>query len=114
VNEAYRKGQKVMGQASRRLGKLLPGLPEDLCFCGYFGVSVEVAMEAWEMMEKHNCLPPVPNFLHFLWALAFMQMYPANDKALSIALGGSDPKMIGKYVWPFINSIFELDGIVVS
>jgi hypothetical protein len=114
VNEAYREGQKVMGQANRRLGKSLPGLPEDLCFCRYFGMSAEVAVEAWEMMDKHNYLPPVPKFLHFLWALAFMRTYPANDKALSIALEGSDPKTIGKYVWPFINSIFELDGIVVS
>ena len=72
VNEAYREGQKVMGRANRRLGKLLPGLPEDLHFHGYFGVSAEVAVEAWEMMDKHNCLPSVPKFLHFLWALAFM------------------------------------------
>ncbi len=93
---------------------MLPGLPEDLRFRGYFGMSAEVAVEAWEMMDRHNCLPPVPKFLQFLWAHAFMRTYPANDKAMSIALGGSDPKTIGKYVWPFINSIFELDGIVVS
>ena len=30
VDDAYREGQQVMGRASRRLGKLLPGLPEDL------------------------------------------------------------------------------------
>ena len=114
MNDAYCKGQKVMGWANRRLGKLLPGLPEDLRFRGHFGVSAEVAVEAWEMMNEHNCLTPNPKFLHFLWALAFMLTYPANDKALSIALGGSDPKTISKYVWPFIHSIFELDGIVVS
>ncbi len=43
-----------------------------------------------------------------------MQTHTANDKALMIALGGSDPKTIHKYIWPFIDSIFELDGIVVS
>ena len=54
VNDAYHKGQKVMGRANRRLGKLLPGLPEDLRFRGHFGVSAEVAVEAWEMMNEHN------------------------------------------------------------
>jgi hypothetical protein len=35
-----------------------------------------------------------------------MKTYPANDKALSIALGGSNPNKIRKYIWPFIDSIF--------
>ena len=65
VNDAYCEGQKIMVQANRRLGKLLPGLPEDLCFHGYFGVSAEVAVEAGEMMDEQNCLPPAPKFLHF-------------------------------------------------
>jgi hypothetical protein len=43
-----------MGRANRRLGKLLPGLPEDLRFRGHFGVSAEVAVEVWEMMNEHN------------------------------------------------------------
>ncbi len=73
-----------------------------------------VAVETWEMMEEHNCLPPNPMFIHFLWALAFVKLYPANDKALSSTLGESDPKTIQKYIWPFINSIFKLDGVVVS
>ena len=114
VDDAYREGQQVMGRASRRLGKLLPGSPEDLRFRGYFGVSAEVAVQVWDMMGEHNCLPHDPKFLHFLWALAFMRLYPTNDKALSTSLGGSDPKTIRKYIWPFINSIFELDGVVVS
>jgi len=32
VEEAYVAGQKVMGWANRRLGKLLSGSPEDLRF----------------------------------------------------------------------------------
>ncbi len=114
VNDAYHEGQKVMGWPNKRLGKLLPGSPEDLRFCGYFGVCAEVAVKAWEMMDKHNCLPPGPKFLHFLWALAFMKTYPANDKVLLIALGGSNPKTICKCILPFIDSISDLDGIVVS
>jgi hypothetical protein len=72
VDDAYVHGQKVMGQANQRLGKLLVSLPEDLRFCAFFGVSAEVAVEAWEMMVDHSCLPPNPEFLHYLWVLAFM------------------------------------------
>ena len=103
-----------MGWEAQRLVKLLPGSPEDLRFRGFFSVLAEVAVEAWQLMEGHNFLPPHPQFLHYLWALAFMQTYPPNDKALSRSLGGSDPKLIHKYMWSYIDSIFELDEILVS
>jgi hypothetical protein len=102
-----------MGWAERRLGKLVIGSPKDLHFQGFFGVLAEVAVGAWEMMSKQKCLPSNPLFLHYLWALAFMRTYPANDEALSRVLGGSDPKTIHKYMWPYINSIFELDEVLV-
>jgi hypothetical protein len=114
VKQAYVTGQKVMGRANRRLGKLLSGSPEDLRFRAFFGVSAQVAVTAWSMMEVHSVLPPNPKFDHFLWALAFMRTYPANDTTLSCLLGGSDPKTIGKYVWPLIRSLYELNETVVS
>ncbi len=73
----------------------------------------EVTVEAWQLMEDHNCLPPDPEFLHYLWALAFMRTYPANNEALARSLGGSDPKTIHKYMWQYIDSVFELDEILV-
>jgi hypothetical protein len=66
VEDAFVIGQRVMGWAAQRLGKLLMGLPKDLHFCGFFGVSAEVAVEVWHMMEDHDCLTPGPKFLHFL------------------------------------------------
>ena len=114
MDELYREGQQIMGRAAHRLGILRPGSPEDGRFRGYFGVSAEVALEAWDLMEEIDCLPPSPQLKHYLWALAFMRLYPANDIALSTALGGSDPKTIRKYIWPMIASIFELDEEVVS
>jgi hypothetical protein len=72
INDAYVHGQKVMGRANQRLGKLLVGSPKDLRFCSSFGVSAEIAVEAWGMMADHNFLPPNPEFLHYLWALTFM------------------------------------------
>ncbi len=88
VEDAYPEGQRVMGRTSHMLGTLLPGSPEDKRFCGYFGVSAEVMVEAWEMREELDCLPPLPQFHHYLWVLAFMQLYPANGSALSSTLGG--------------------------
>jgi hypothetical protein len=114
VEDAYREGQRVMGRNGHTLGTLLPGSLEDKHFRAYFGVSAEVVVEAWEMMEELDCLPPSPQFWHYLWALAFMRLYPANGSALSSTLGGSDLKMIQKYIWPMIQSIFDLEGLVVS
>jgi hypothetical protein len=103
-----------MGRAEQRLGKLSTGSPKDLRFRSFFGVSVDVAVEAWEMMRSHNFPTPDPKFVHFLWALAFMRTYPPSDEALSRMLEGSNPKTIHKHMWPYIDSIFELDNIVVS
>jgi hypothetical protein len=114
VNDTYTTGQEVMGRANQRLGKLLPCSPEDLHFCGFFGVSAEVLVMAWDMMENHSVLPPTPKFFHFLWVLAFMRTYPANNTTLSSLLGGSDPKMISRYVWPFFRSMFALNKSLVS
>ena len=91
-----------MGQTASQLGRLDKGLPEDRRFWGYFGVSAEVALKAWDLMEEIVCLPPSPQFVNYLWALAFMQLYPANDIELSTLLRGINPKTIRKYIWPMI------------
>ena len=80
----------------------------------FFGVSAQVAVTAWSMMEDNSVLPSNPKLVHFLWALAFMRTYPANDTTLSCLLGGSDSKTIGKYVLPLICSLYELNETVVS
>ncbi len=72
-------GQRVMGWAGHTLGTLLLGSLEDTCFCGYFGISAEVVVETWEMMEELDCHPPLPQFEHYLLTLAFMRQYPAGE-----------------------------------
>ena len=114
INDAYAHGQKVMGRANQRLGKLHVGSPEDWHFRASFGVSAEVAVEAWAMMANRNCLPPNPKFVHYLRALTFMRVYPANDATLSTMLEEKDPKKINKYVWPYIQSLFGLTEDVVK
>ena len=103
-----------MGPANPNLGTLLPGSPEDRRFRALFGVSAQVVVDAWRLMETHGLLPEDPQLCHFLWALAFMCTYPKNDKALSSLLGNRDPKTINRHTWPFIRAIFELDDYVVS
>ncbi len=78
-----------MGRTSHALGILSPGAPEDKRFRGFFGVSKEVAVKAWGMMEEHDLLLPTLQFCHYLWALAFMRTYPPNDMTLSRLLGGA-------------------------
>jgi hypothetical protein len=102
-----------MGCTSTRLGKLHSGSPEDVRFRGLFGVSAELVKTIWELMEGHGLHPTGSDFLHFLWALAFMQTYPPNDNTLSHVLGGHDPKTISKSVWPVIRSIYALNDVVV-
>ena len=114
IEYLYKTGQKVMGRTSKRLGKLLPGSPEDIRFRGSFGVSAKVAKTTWELMEEHGLRPPGSDFLYFLWALAFMRTYPPNDNTLSRVLGGHDPKTISKNIWPVIRSIYSLNDVVVS
>jgi hypothetical protein len=103
-----------MGKLNPNLGKLLPGSPEDRSFCALFGVSAQVVVDAWRLMDVHDLLPDNPQLCHFLWALAFMCIYPKNDKALSSLLGNRDPKTISMHTWPFIEAVFELDEYVVS
>ena len=104
----------MMGRNGHALGILSPGSPEDLRHRGFFGVSAEVAVKAWNQMEELDLLPPSSQFQHILWALAFMHMYPPNDTTLSRLLGGKDPKTIHKYIWPYIASLAELENFVVS
>ena len=77
--DVYAEGQRVMGKTPN-LGKLLPGFPEDRRFRGLFGVSAQVVLDAWRLMDTHELLPDNPQLCHFLWALAFMCIYPKMTK----------------------------------
>ncbi len=99
----------MMGRTGHALGILSPGSPEDLRHWGFFGVSAEVAVKAWNQMEELVLLPPSSQFQHYLWALAFMHTHPPNDTTFSRLLGEKDPKTIRKYIWPYIASLAELE-----
>ena len=92
VEKAYVAGQKVMGRANRRLGKLLPGSPEDLRFCGFFGVSAQVAVTAWDMLENHSVLPPNPKFVHFYGHSRSCERTPQTTPLSHVCWGGVTPR----------------------
>jgi hypothetical protein len=81
IETAYANGQAVMGRANHKLGKLLPGSPEDRRFRAFFGVSAQVSVTAWMMMEEENFLPPNPNFLHVC-----LGERPQDDKQVCVAV----------------------------
>jgi hypothetical protein len=87
VANTYTTRQKVMGRPNRRLGKLLRGLPEDLRFCGFFGVSAEVSVTAWDMMENHSVLPPTSKLLHFYGHSHSCAHIPQMTPSLKFARG---------------------------
>lgn len=59
---SYHEGQKVMGCTGHALGILSLGSPEDLSHCGFFGVSAEVAVKAWNQMEELDLLPTIAQY----------------------------------------------------
>ena len=105
-----------MNRADKDLGIIAKDAPEARRFVSFYGVDADVVVDLWGRMVLHNLIPELPlgKFCYLFWALAFMFLYPKNDTELSALFGGVDPKTIRKYVWPFINAIFELNFYVVS
>ena len=113
IEDAYRQGKVLMGRASKPLGRLDPGGPEDKRFRSFFGAGVVVVLAAWRGMRDHDLLPPKPLFAHYLWVLMFMCLYPRNEVELC-RLVGKDAKTVRKRTWPFIHSLYEYCFHVVS
>lgn len=72
VVDVYEEGYRVTGKLNPNLGVLHPGSPEDRRFRGMFGVSAQVVVDAWRLLEVHGLLPDEPQLCHLMWALAFM------------------------------------------
>ena len=114
VEDAYLEGKELMRRGGKELGTLAPGGPEDRRFRSFFGAGVAVVIAAWKGMAEHGLLPPEALFVHYLWALVFMCLYPTNEAELCLICGNRDPKTVRKYIWPYINSLYELNYYVVS
>lgn len=86
-------------------------------FREFFGTSVSIVEQVWELLERDFLLPERCNPKHLLWALHFMKVYPKQSTGCS-AVGASDgavtPKTHKKWVWAFIEAIADLIDVVVS
>ena len=113
VEDFYRIGKEIQNRSGSTIGA---DATEDRRFREYFGVSVIVALLAWDLMLQHGLMPEGGMIIHFLWALHFMKAYPKQD-AGSAAAGGSsgaiDVKTWKKWLWPFVHSISLLEQHVV-
>ena len=89
---------------------------EDRRFRDFFGVSVVVALIAWDLMVTYDHLPADGTIAHFLWALHFMKVYPKQEEG-SASAGGSgraiDPKTWRNCMWPMIYGLSLLEQHVV-
>lgn len=116
--DAYNEGKTLMNRASKNLGTMHKGGTEDRRFRSTFGCSVDVCIAAWNKMIQLDLLPegdtPSTSFRHYLWALAFLKLYPENETTMCSILGGIDAKTMRKWVWPYIGSMYELKYYVVS
>ena len=105
---------EIQNRATRRIGT---DLMEARRFREFFGTSLVVVEQIWELLERESLLPDGCDPKHLLWALHFMKVYPKQSPGCSV-VGGSgeavDPKTHHKWVWMFLDAIAELSGEVVS
>ena len=105
---------EIQNRATCRIGT---DLMEARRFREFFGTSLVVVEQIWELLERESLLPDGCNPKHLLWALQFMKVYPKQSPGCSV-VGGSgeavDPKTHHKWVWMFLDAIAELSGEVVS
>ena len=86
---------------------------EDRDFREFFGCSLSVASEVWDMLQSKNLSPEDGTTSQYLWALMFMKIY-GKEKNLCTLAGGVDKKTFRKWAWVFVNAIAKLEGDVVS
>jgi hypothetical protein len=104
----------IQNRASCRVGL---ATTETRHFGKFFGTSVLVVENTWELLERDSLLPEGGCPKHLLWALHFMKVYPKQSPgclAVGASAGAVDPKTHCKWVWAFIDAVANLVGVVVS
>lgn len=110
LEDAYAMGRDMMNRSSKKMGAIQS---EDRQFRDLFGVGAIVALAAFAWLDQTELLPVDGTFMHLLWTLCFLKVYP-TETALSALCGGADPKTIRKYIWPMIVALANLEVHLVS
>ena len=113
TTDFYNTAKEIQNRSGSAVGA---AATKDRRLRDYFGISVAVAILAWNLMTVYGQLPGNGIVAHFLRALHFMKVYPKQDEGSATA-GGSggaiDPKTWRKYSWPMIYGISLLEQHVV-
>ena len=109
AEDVLRKARQIW----RRANKERAVSTEEHEFRTFFGVSVEIFLTTWNLLEKKHYLPPDGTIEHMLWALMFMRVY-ASESVLCALAGGIDKNTFKKWTWPFIEAIEMLQLDIVS
>jgi hypothetical protein len=106
--------QDIQNRASHCVGV---ATTETRHFQEFCGTSVLVVKKVWELLERDSLLPEGGRPKHLLLALHFMKVYPKQSTgflAVGASAGAVDPKTHRKWVWAFIDTVPNLDDVVVS
>ena len=85
ATDFYNAAKEIQNRSGSAVGA---AATKDRRLRDYFGISVAVAILAWNLMTTYGHLPADGTIAHFLRALHFMKVYPKQDEG-SAAAGGS-------------------------
>ena len=85
---------------------------EDRNFRALFGCGADIVLKLWRLLEANDLIPVGGIITHLLWALLHAKTY-GKWKTMR-KLTKSDPKTLRKWIFEFLNSIEQLEGLVVS
>jgi hypothetical protein len=105
--------QRISKIDTRKIWALKLHKTEDFVF---FACSAAVAVNVLGSLVQFDLLPHQGQIVHLLWALFFLKCFPIEVPAYA-ATGGHkgsiDPKMLCKFIWPFIEATANLKPFVV-
>ena len=110
LDDAFATGRDMMNRSTKKMGAIET---EDRRFRELFGVGPLVALLAWQLLNVHNLVPQGGTFLHLMWTLAFLKVYP-TETVLAGLCGGCDTKTVRKWIWLFVYALSNLEPYVVS
>jgi hypothetical protein len=87
-------------------------MEEDSNFRALFGCCSKVVLDLWVLLEENDLVPEDGTMLQLLWTLTYCKTYPKWSTMRKIT--GKDPKTLRKWIDLFLQSIEQLESIVVS
>ena len=84
----------------------------DRRYTSLFGCNPKVCSIAWDLLNRYGLLPEGGREEHLMWTLLFLKTYKTEND-LAVLLGGIDEKTLRKWVMLFVQSLAELEGVVV-